>query len=385
MKILHTSDWHVGKVLKGQSRLTEQIAALSRVVDVARAEQPDLVIVAGDLYDTATPTADATRVVTRALSALRATGADVAAIGGNHDNGPALDALRPWADAAGIALRGAVRESAKEHVLAGVTRTGEPWRLVALPFLSQRYAVRAIEMFDLTDAEATQTYADHVARLLSTLAAAAFGADTVNLVTTHLTVVGAATGGGEREAHTIMGYAVPATIFPAAAHYVALGHLHRAQTVPGPCPAHYCGSPLAIDFGESENTPSVSVVEVTADTAAKIRDVPIESASPLRTLRGTLAELAAAADRAELGEAWLRVYVRESPRAGLREEVQALFPRALEVRIDPSVLPEGPTDRPRAARAGRSPAELFTEYLTQRGHSDEATLALFHRLYGEVG
>src|SRR5690242_2759710 len=124
MRILHTSDWHVGKVLKGQSRLDDQIAALAQVVDAARAERPDLVLVAGDLYDTAAPTPDATRVVTRALSALRATGADVVAIGGNHDNGPALDALRPWADAAGITLRGTVR-SAADHLVTGRTRDGE--------------------------------------------------------------------------------------------------------------------------------------------------------------------------------------------------------------------------------------------------------------------
>src|SRR5436309_14278799 len=160
MRILHTSDWHVGKVLKGRSRHDEHIRVLAQVVEVARAEQPDLVIVAGDLYDTAAPTADATRVVTRALSALRQTGAEVVAIGGNHDNGPALDALRPWAEAAGITLRGAVKGAA-DHFLTGRTAGGEEWRLVALPFLSQRYAVRAAELFDLTAAEATQTYADH--------------------------------------------------------------------------------------------------------------------------------------------------------------------------------------------------------------------------------
>jgi len=380
MKVLHTSDWHVGKVLKGCSRLEEQIAALKQIVDVARAERPDLVIVAGDLYDTASPTADATKVVTRALSALKGTGADVVAIGGNHDNGAALDALRPWADAAGITLRGAVRESVAEHVIAGTTAGGEAWRLVALPFLSQRYAVRASEMFELTDAEATQTYADHVARLIARLAAEAFTADTVNLITTHLTVLGATQGGGEREAHTIMGYAVPATVFPAGTHYVALGHLHRPQAVPAPCPVRYSGSPLAIDFGEAENTPSVSIVDVTVDTAAKVREVPITAATPLRTVHGTLAELAAL----EPGQAWLRVYVREAPRAGLREEVQELLPRALEVRIDPAMLPETAAGRPRAVRAGRSSAELFAEYLTGRGHADEATLALFHRLHGEV-
>src|SRR5690606_339638 len=159
MKILHTSDWHVGKVLKGQPRLEEHKAVLGELVEVARAESPDLILVAGDLFDTAAPTPSATRLVTGALTALRATGAQVVAIAGNHDNGAALDALRPWAEAAGITLRGTVRGPA-DHRITGTTAAGERWRLVALPFLSQRYAVRAVEMFQLSAAEANQTYAD---------------------------------------------------------------------------------------------------------------------------------------------------------------------------------------------------------------------------------
>jgi exonuclease SbcD len=373
MKVLHTSDWHVGKVLKGQSRMEEHAAVLGELVEIAHAERPDLVLVAGDLFDSAAPTPAATRLVTGALSALRGTGADVVAIAGNHDNGPALDALRPWAEAAGITLRGTIRSRAENTV------TGDGWRLVALPFLSQRYAVRATEMFDLSAAEASQTYADHLSRLVSTLTEE-FDADgTVNLITSHLTVVGAKAGGGEREAHTVHAYAVPAAIFPASTHYVALGHLHRAQAVPGPAPTRYCGSPLAIDFGEGENQPGVTIVDVASGRTAKARQVPVTSAVPLRTLRGTLEELAAA----EPGDnAWLRVFVREQPRAGLREQVQELLPRALEVRIDPDLLP-APGATGRAARAGRSPVELFADYLTDRGHADDRVQQLFTELYEE--
>jgi DNA repair protein SbcD/Mre11 len=379
MKILHTSDWHVGKVLKGQSRAPEHIAVLAQLVEIARAERPDLVIVAGDLYDSAAPTADATRLVTRALSALSITGAAVVAIGGNHDNGPALDALRPWAEAAGITLRGSVRDSAADHVIEGATAGGEPWRLVALPFLSQRYAVRAVEMYELTAAEETQTYADHLARLIGALAAPD-EPGLVNLITAHLTVVGARMGGGEREAHSVLGYAVPSTVFPAGTHYVALGHLHRAQQVLGPCPIRYSGSPLAIDFGEEDNPPSVTLVEVTARTAAKAREVPITAATPLKTVRGTLAELAAA----DPGDAWLRVYVREAPRAGLREEVQELLPRALEVRIDPELVPGAESRATPARRSGRSPRDLFADYLHSRGHADDGVRELFDELLAEV-
>ncbi|GHJ49566.1 nuclease SbcCD subunit D [Catellatospora sp. TT07R-123] len=384
MKILHTSDWHVGKVLKGRSRVSEQITALYAVVQVAQAERPDLIIVAGDLFDVAAPSPEATKVVTRALSALRATGAEVLAIAGNHDNGAALDALRSWADAAGIILRGRISEHPADHVVSGTTPGGEKWRCVALPFLSQRYAIRALEMFSLTEAEAQATYADHLARLLGRLATEAFTEpDTVNLVTAHLTVTGGTMGGGERDAHCILGYSVPATVFPANAHYVALGHLHRAQLLPGPCPVRYSGSPIAVDFGEEENRPSVTIVEVTAQTAAKARVVPLADAVPLRTLRGTLADLAVMAEQLD-DEPWLRVYVAEPPRAGLREQVQELFPRALEIRVDPSMLPDAAARNARPRHTGRSAPELFGDYLKHRGHADEATRSLFERLYTEV-
>jgi exonuclease SbcD len=256
-------------------------------------------------------------------------------------------------------------------------------------------------MYDLTPAEATQTYADHVARLLARLTedfaqtGASGGAGgvepVVNLVTAHLTVVGAATGGGEREAHTVLDYAVPSTVFPTSAHYVALGHLHRSQAVPGPCPIRYSGSPLAVDFGEEENAPSVTIVEVGPDKAATTRQIPVTAAVPLRTVRGTLDDLTTVRDaldelaaRDGAGQPWLRVYVRETPRAGLREDVQALLPRALEIRIDPDLMPAPGATRT-AQRAGRSPRQLFADYLDSRGHTDDdGVRELFAELYEEV-
>ncbi|MFI6073148.1 exonuclease SbcCD subunit D [Actinoplanes sp. NPDC051343] len=379
MRILHTSDWHVGKVLKGRPREKEHTAVLAEIIEIAAREKPDLVIVAGDLYDTAAPSSASTKLVTRALSALRRTGARVVAIGGNHDNGPALDALRPWADAAGIELRGSVGDNPADLVISGTTAGGEKWQLVTLPFLSQRYAIRAAEMYELTAAEANQTYADHIARLIERLSDKFSEPGVVNLLTAHLTIVGASSGGGEREAHTVMGYAVPSTVFPRNAHYVALGHLHRAQQVIAPCPTRYSGSPLAIDFGEEENVCSVAIVDVAVDKAARVRDVPITGAQSLRTVRGTLEQLATV----NLLDAWLRVLVRETPRVGLREDVQELLPNALEIRIDPDMIPNQAGER-MAQRAGRSPRELFGDYLDTRGDAQDGVRELFDELYDEV-
>ncbi|MBO0871725.1 MAG: exonuclease SbcCD subunit D C-terminal domain-containing protein, partial [Micromonosporaceae bacterium] len=112
----------------------------------------------------------------------------------------------------------------------------------------------------------------------------------------------------------------------------------------------------------------------------RIRQAPLTTATPLRTVRGTLAELSTV----DTGNAWLRVYLRERPRAGLREEVQQLLPRALEVRIDPQLLAEQATEGPHPHRTGRAPSELFAAYLEDRGHADPAVSDLFNRLHAEL-
>ncbi|MFC4336565.1 metallophosphoesterase family protein [Salininema proteolyticum] len=375
MRILHTSDWHVGVGLKGRARLEEQTRVLSEIIDVARECEVDMVIVAGDLYDTAAPSSAAQKILTTALSRLRDTGAEVVAIAGNHDNGPALEALRSWAHAAGIHLRGRITGAA-DHVIRGETREGEKWVLAALPFVSQRYAVRAAEMFELSAAETEASYADYMRRLVIKLSQS-YADDTVNLFTGHLTVVGGTTGGGEREVHTVADYAVPASIFPSRTSYVALGHLHKAQTVSGPCPIRYSGGPVQVDFGEETYRPSVSIVDVTKDTPARIEAVELEGSKPFATVKGTLEQL----KEAEVEEdAFLRVFVREPSRAGLRGEIQDLFPEAVQIHIESPVRDD---DLPKQRRTGRSPAELFESYLKENGHEDPAVLGLFNELYAE--
>lgn len=380
MRFLHTADWHVGKTLKGRSRLEEQEAVLREIVSIAREHAVDAVLVAGDLYDSAAPSPDAQRLVVRTLMGL-ARDAQVVAIAGNHDNPRALDAYRPLADVAGVTLVGEPRTASKGGVVTLSSRGGEAATVAVLPFLSQRYAVRAAELVTQTPAEHTGAYDQQLRDILGSLTEG-FRDDAVNLVMAHLTVIGGAWGGGEREAQSIFEYAVPATIFPVASHYVALGHLHRRQRMPAPCPVHYSGAPIAVDFGEQENAPVVCVVEAAPGTPATVTDVPITSARRLRTVRGTVSELA----ELETGEDWLRVYVREPARAGLRDEVAGLLPNALEVRIDPEFAApvEAGQGRPAAAGSERAPVELFAEYLAERNVVDPKVQRLFARLLDEA-
>src|ERR1700754_5310301 len=117
MRLLHTSDWHVGKTLKGRPRLDEHRAVLREIVQLARREQVDAVLIAGDLYDSAAPNAATQQLVVGALLALADTGARVIAIAGNHDHAATLDAYRPLAAHAGITLVGAVRPADRGGVI----------------------------------------------------------------------------------------------------------------------------------------------------------------------------------------------------------------------------------------------------------------------------
>jgi exonuclease SbcD len=383
MRFLHTSDWHVGKTLKGRSRLDEQRDVLREIVQIARAQQPDAVLIAGDLYDSAAPSAGAQRLVIDALMALAGTGAEVLAIAGNHDHAATLDAYRALAGAAGITLIGSVRPADRGGVIRFRARSsGEPVVVAALPFLSQRYAVKAAELVGQTPAHNAGGYDQMVRDVLGTLTAE-FADDSVNLVMAHLTVTGGAFGGGERAAQSIFEYHVPASIFPPEAHYVALGHLHRRQALPAPCPVHYCGAPLAVDFGEQDNTSVLCLVEASPGLPAKVTDIPLTAGRRLRTLRGTVAELGALAD--SVGEDYLRVWVREPARAGLRDEVLDLLPNALEVRIDPEFAAAVSGSRP-ASGPGveRTPGELFSDFLAARQVADPRVEALFARLHDKV-
>ena len=194
--------------------------------------------------------------------------------------------------------------------------------------------------------------------------------------------MGGKLGGGERDAQTIFNYHVDPSAFPTDAHYVALGHLHRTQRIAAGVPIFYCGSPVAVDFGEETDTKHVLIIEATpGPTPATVREVPLVSGAQLLTLRGTLEELHERAP--STGDAWLRVFVREPTRAGLADDVRALLPRALEVRVERS---DGEAPRPDAGsteRSGRTPRELFASFLAARDVADDRVTALFDQLLDE--
>jgi len=377
LKLLHTSDWHIGKVLKGVHRLEEQRRVLGEIVEIARDERVDLALIAGDLFESSAPPPEAQGLVWDTVLELRDTGAQVVMISGNHDNGPLLEALSPLATAAGVHVLGRPKAPGDGGVQSIETKGGERAQLVCLPFLSQRFVVRAADLMAQDAAQNAGTYAERYRAVIAALCEG-FTTESVNLVMAHGFVRGGVLGGGEREAQSIEDYWVDASVFPPSAQYVALGHLHRTQQLPGGAPIWYSGSPIQVDFGEGGDTKHVLLVDVEAGRPAKVTSRPLATPLRLRTVEGSMAELLALAD--EVGDDLLRVIVTEPGRAGLANDVRDLLPNAIDIRVQRSDEPGRAVSR----RSGRTPHELFSAFLAEEEIADVRLERLFATLLDEV-
>jgi DNA repair protein SbcD/Mre11 len=377
LKLLHTADWHVGRTLRGRSRRDDHEAVLDEIIGIARAELVDLVIVAGDLFDLSAPTAESEEIVYRALLGLAATGTDVVVLAGNHDHPKRLAAVRPLLDLTRVRTAAYFASAEQGGVLDVRTRTGAKVRIALLPFLSQRGIIGADVLMAKDADQHVVAYADRYRSIVDALCAG-FDERCINIVAAHATVFGARMGGGEREAHTIADYHVAAGVFPASAHYVALGHVHRMQQLAGACPIWYAGAPLQLDFGETAYQPSVLLVEAEPDAPATVTAVPLRSGRRLRTLRGTLDALAAAVD--DVGDDYLRIILTEPHRAGLADDARALFANAVDVRVAREDEDAGAVAAWTLEQVRRSPVALFGEYLDERDVRDADVQALFAEL-----
>jgi exonuclease SbcD len=380
MKILHTADWHVGKVLKNQPRIDEQRVVLRDLVRIANEEDVDLVIVAGDLFETTAPNPQAQGLVMQTLMALRGEGRHVVVLAGNHDNSRLVqDVYRPVLGELGLHVIGTPQRPDRGGTVTLDVRSGEQAVVAALPFLSHRVAVRAAEVLLHAPSQHNQDYANRMRAIVGMLCEG-FSDDTVNLVTTHATLLGGRWGGGEREVQSLLGYEVPPDTFPVSTHYAALGHLHRYQQIDGPCPIAYSGSPIALDFGEEDNESVAVIVQATPDSRASLRPVPLTGGRKLTTLRGTLDEVVAAGE--EAGEAFLRVILTQKASAGLADMVREKLPNTLDVQIDEKFRATAQTGGVRS-RIGRTPTDLFADFLSEKEVDDTRVQAMFAELLEE--
>jgi exonuclease SbcD len=365
MRLLHTSDWHLGRSLHRADLREAQSAFLDGLVETVRSEHVDAVLVAGDVYDRAVPSLDAVELCESALVRLREAGARVVLISGNHDSPRRLGFGSRLVDAAGVHLRTRVRDSSTPVVLEDAAG---PVAVYGIPYLEPE-AVRA-EL----PAETGRGHSAVLGAALDAVRADLSSRGPVRSVILAHAWVGSATASDSERDITVGGVAcVPASLFDGIT-YSALGHLHGPQTLADGL--RYSGSPLAYSFSEAAHTKGSWLVELSASGLARVEHVPAPVPRRLSTLRGPLTELLTSSAYDAQVDDWLQVTLTDTARPEeAMTRLTSRFAHVLVLRHEPEGLVAD--ERSYTARvAGKTPLEIgsaFAQHVRGAALDDDET------------
>lgn len=293
MKIIHTADWHLGKNIEGHSRLPEQELFLKDFVQICEREQADLILIAGDIYDSYNPPAMAEQLFYDTLKQLSRDGTCMTVIiSGNHDAPERLTASGPLARDHGIVMAGTpntivpIGTYGQNEITASgpgyihATIHGEKADILLVPFPSEKRLSEVYLDETQEDILKAESYGQRIHTLFSRLEEQ-FEPGAVHLAVSHLFVMNSVEDGSERSIQLGGSYLVGGEVFPETADYIALGHVHKPQKVPG-CPhARYSGAPIHYNQREISYQNQILSIEAHPGLPSVIHEIPLPVYKPI--------------------------------------------------------------------------------------------------------
>lgn len=384
MRILHTSDWHLGKTLEQINRLEEQREFIDCLCKTVEEQHIDLILVAGDIYDTYNPSAAAEELFYEAIDRLNDKGKRaVLVIAGNHDNPERLCAASPLAYQNGIILLGYPGSDAGTYQTGGgnikIINSGPGWLELRVPNCDHQAVIltlpypseaRLEEVLSVKADEGIlqKAYSEKIGSIFSALGKK-FRDDTVNLVVGHLFLRGGKESESERSLQVGGALTVDPGVLPAQAHFVALGHLHRPQEIKNaPCPAYYSGSPLAYSFSEAGYSKAVYLIDAVPGKKADIKPLYLDCGKPLRrwVAEEGIEQAMRWCEEGREPRAWIDLEIMTDRILTVEEQkrLRTLHPGIINIR--PRLKTEAFEALNPESREGRKIDELFKDYFKYR-------------------
>ena len=392
MRLLHTSDWHLGQHFMGKTRQAEHQALIDWLLAQVAAQEIDAVLVAGDLFDTGTPPSYARELYNQLVLRLHEAGVGLLLLGGNHDSVAVLGESRALLARLGThVVPGAEDVAAQVQVLP--RRDGTPGAIVcAIPFIRPRDVLQSQAGQSAEDKQLSlqQAIQQHYAAVHAAALAKRddLGLPLPVIATGHLTTVGASSSESVREIYVGALEAFPTSAFPPV-NYVALGHIHRPQAVGGLEHIRYSGSPLPLSFDEARQEKQMLLVELNTDGLQAVTPIPVPCFQPLISIETSLAGLPAAIGTAAARgtretPAWLEITIIEDDYlADLPARIQAVcdgWPvEVLRVRKARGSKQAGIVGEAMETLGELAPEEVFTRRLAGEEIPDEMRDALSQR------
>lgn len=400
MRILHTGDWHLGKNLEGQSRMDEQELFLNDFINIVEENDIDLVIIAGDVYDSSNPPARAEKMFYDTLKKLSKNGERLTLIiAGNHDNSERLVAAGPLAMEHGIIMVGTPKTvvscgeygnhkvvSSKEGVVE-VEINGEKAVILTVPYPSEKRLNEVLygEMDD--DEDRLKTYGERIKTLFDNLKQN-YREDTINLAVSHLFAMGSEEGGSERSIQLGGSYIINGSYLPKEAQYIALGHVHKPQVVPGTNKrARYSGSPLHYNKKEINMNKKCFIIDVKPKEECKISEVEFKVYKPIEIWKCESIE--DAIEKCEINkdrECWVYLevkcdrYIREDEIKKMKDIKKDIL------EISPKII-DSYDEEVAVSIQDKSFDEIFKDFYKKERNveADEEVVELFLKLISEEG
>jgi exonuclease SbcD len=346
MRLLHTSDWHVGRTFHGADLLAEQESVLGGLADIVADERIDAVVVAGDVYDRAVPSAEAVQMCARVLARIRDAGAQLVVTPGNHDSAPRLGAFGDFAAAGGLHLRTRVPDINRPVVLQD--DHGEV-AVYGIPYLEPEVARNAL---GITERGHTGVLSEAMRRVREDLQTR----QARSVVLAHAFVTGGEPCDSERPIAVGGVEQVPGSTFDGV-DYVALGHLHGAQQLAEHL--RYSGSPLAYSFSEARQHKSVWLVDIDKAGLSGVERRSLPVPRPLAKIEGSLQDLLTDPRHDEVLEHYLSITVTDQVRpVDALRRLQDRFKYAVHMEWQPEGGRNGQSLRYSEAVRGRSDDEV---------------------------
>lgn len=366
MRILHTSDWHLGRSFHGVDLLPAQVEIMQAVVEMCRSEAVDVVVVAGDIYDRAIPSADAVAALDHVLAEIRGTGAQVIGISGNHDSAIRVSFGERVMSSAGVSIRGNIA-TAGVPVVVPEASGDSAVAFYPIPYLDPEPARVALDALEARSHDhLLQVALDRARTDLATRS------HVRSMVIVHAFVTGGETSDSEL-ALAVGGSAEVALRNLSGFDYAALGHLHARQSL-GRGTARYSGSPLPYSFSERNHVKGVWLIDLPPQGAMTITPVDLPVHRPLQQLKGELQELVSNAAHKQFEHHYIQAILTDAVLPmGAMEKLRRRFPHAVALEHQPPAGTQRAT--PYVDRVkGRSDLELsldFIEHVTGQPPSEE--------------
>lgn len=290
MKIIHTADWHIGKRLHGIDLSEDHRLFFNFLIELLKNEKPDILLVAGDVFDLANPSAEARQLYYDTLLRLRETKCTVILTGGNHDSPAMLNAPKELLKALDIHVSGGLENDIEKYIIPLPNSQSPKLIIAAIPFLRDTELRKQVKGESYEDREAAvrdgikqifHSAAEYCNRNFPDIPAVAAG---------HLFAHGASTSDSERDIQVGNLAGFDARAFPDYFQYIALGHIHKPQKA-GADNILYSGSPIALSFSEKEDKKRVLKIELKSKQKPVIESVPVPQFRKLSKLKGSLTVL----------------------------------------------------------------------------------------------